>query len=339
MPTSGRNPYFRGLCLVLPIATCAFGPATARAGQACPVEVSGDHGGAWERAARSASAKLAAANAAGDCARILVRVEGGRAHVLFSTTDGRTGEREVGRPTELEATVAALATVDPAITAQADAVPPEGPGGAKDSETGGADSPVALRPPERRVVQGGDPERPLEAAERRPSAPVPPSNSSRPIVIFGALAGGRLGTAWHASPAVEGYAAISLDRWDIGVTGRHETGYRSLVDEHAPPSSAFAAGVLVGRRLPLGSNALFLVGGLMQIAVHEEQVRRYAADSAGRFGGYLGLALPRRSPTRFRANLTADASKPTAIEGGPGGTKLSPWWGVALTMGVEVGGP
>ncbi|HEU4535582.1 MAG TPA: hypothetical protein VFS00_15750, partial [Polyangiaceae bacterium] len=147
------------------------------------------------------------------------------------------------------------------------------------------------------------------------------------------------GTGGYTSPAFAGYAAVTLDQWDIGVAGHYESGYRSFVDERAPTSSAFAVGVMVGRRLPLGSNALLLVGGLLQIAVHEEDVRPDAADSAGRFGGYVGLALPRRSPTRFRANLTADASKPTAIEGDQNGGKLSPWGGVALTMGAEFGGP
>lgn len=194
--------------------------------------------------------------------------------------------------------------------------------------------------PARAMVAPG---RRLGALARRLScgrAPAPlPAETSRPEVILGGLAGGRVGTGANVSPAFEVYAAVTLDRWDIGVTGRYESGYRSLVDERAPRSSAFAVGALVGRRLPLGPEAFWLVGGLLQIAVHEEEGRPDAADSAGRFGGYVGLALPRRASTRFRANLTADASKPTAIEGGPGGGKLAPWWGVALTAGAEFGGP
>jgi hypothetical protein len=63
VPTWDRNPYCRGLWAILPVAACAVGAASARAGQVCPVEVSGDPGGAWERAARGVAVKLAEAHA------------------------------------------------------------------------------------------------------------------------------------------------------------------------------------------------------------------------------------------------------------------------------------
>lgn len=305
------------------VSLCLLGSTDAFAAGSCRVELFGEHAETWRESTRELEASLAARKDPTDCARIYVHVDGDRGVVVFWTKDGRSASREVENPTELAATVTALDTASSVI------------------DDGDEDPPPSPRVP-------SSPPR-LPSEHERPSAPIDvriEQSTSRPSVVGGALAGGRIGAGGLATPILDLYAALNLDDWQIGVLGRGEPYYVNVVERDAQPGSAgLGAGVMAARRMPLGANVLLLAGvSAVVAAVHEDRSRKNESGSNtthadGRLGAYLGLVLPRRSTTRLRTNLTFEMMPPRAVERSAEGLALSPWWGVALLVGVELGGP
>ena len=298
-----------------------LGSTDAFAAGSCRVELFGEHAEAWAEATRLLEASLATRKDPTDCARIYVHIDGDRGVVVFWTKDGRSASRELENPTELAATVSALDTASSVIDDRSEAVPP---------------------PPDSSSMQR------LPSERERPSAPIDVrtgESMSRPSVVGGALAGGRVGAGGLATPILDLYAALNLDDWQIGVLGRGEPYYVNVAERDAQPRSAgLGAGVMAARRVPLGANVLLLAGASAVIAaVHEDRSRKGAGSNTthadGRLGAYLGLVLPRRATTRLRTNLTFEMMPPRAVERSAEGLALSPWWGVALLVGVELGGP
>lgn len=303
------------------MSLCLLGSTDALAAADCRVALFGEHAEAWSEATRELEANLAARNDPTDCARIYVHVDGGRGVIVFWTKDGRSASREVESPMELGATVTALDTASSVIDGRSEAAsPPRDP--------------------------SSTPRLPSERG--RPSAPIDvriEESTSRPSVVGGALAGGRIGAGGLATPILDFYAALNLDDWQIGVFGRGEPYYVNVAERDAQPRSAgLGAGVMAARRVPLGSNVLLLAGASAVVAaVHEDRSRKEVGSNTthadGRLGAYLGLVLPRRATTRLRTNLTFEMMPPRAVERSAEGLALSPWWGVALLVGVELGGP
>lgn len=321
MFTSPCSP--AAVCRSVAASVCLslIGNTDALAAGSCHVETFGQHEEAWSVAARELEASLARRRDQTDCARIYVHVDGDRGVVVFWTKDGRSAAREIDDPTELAATVTALDTTSSLLHDETEtSAPPRTP----------------------------SPPSPLSPERERPSAPIEvrtAETTSRPSVVGGALAGGRVGAGGLATPVLDLFAALNLDDWQIGVLGRGEPHYVNVVERDAQPRSAgLGAGVMAARRVPLGANVLLLAGASAVVAaVHEDRSRKDGGANAthadGRLGAFLGLVLPRRAATRFRTNLTFEVMPPRAVERSAEGLALSPWWGLALLAGVELGGP
>ncbi len=303
------------------VSLCLLGSTEAFAAGSCRVELFGENADAWGEATRELEASLTARKDPTDCARIYVHVDGERGVVVFWTKDGRSASRELANPTELAATVTALDTASSVIDDGSEAMPP--PRDASSTQR-------------------------LPSERDQPPAPIDVrigESTSRPSVVGGALAGGRVGAGGLATPIVDLYAALNLDDWQIGVLGRGEPYYVNVVERDAQPRSAgLGAGVMAARRVPLGADVLLLAGASAVVAaVHEDRSRKGTGSNTthadGRLGAYLGLVLPRRATTRLRTNLTFEMMPPRAVERSAEGLALSPWWGVALLVGVELGGP
>jgi hypothetical protein len=102
------------------------------------------------------------------------------------------------------------------------------------------------------------------------------------------------------------------------------------------------AGVLAGRRQPLGDATVFLGARLSLAALNDESEvdsgRRGRAEM--RVGSYLGVALPSAAKTRFRAEIGAELV-PEDLGGKSADSleaTITPWWATSLSLGLEFGG-
>lgn len=280
---------------------------------------------------RALEAKLADRRTGSDCSRIGLRVEGQRGHVVFSTMDGRSAERKIGSPSELEPTVRALDTIGPAFEKRTTPAPEAS---LKEQSESAPPAPTTLEARESTDAEGA-----------RASSAALAQELARTSIRYGALAGGRVGGGGLATPVIDAYASVGAAKWEVGVLGRWEPHYANLADKDAQPrSGALGAGVMVGRRESAGRHVLIVAGGsLLVAAIHEEgsasKERASATYAEGRIGAYLGVIVPRRSTMRFRANLMAEAVPSKVVKYNSDGAPLSQRWGVALMMGVELGGP
>lgn len=280
----------------------------------CEVRLAGLGNADWQRAVDALGARLAD-QSDGDCASIVVSVDGGAARVLYTTRDGRTAERTLANPEELRPTVEALL-----ITGSAGAPPGEAPHASPAAQERTAPAPAVV------VVKSP------------PPAPHP---------IFGVGAGARVGDHKLATPLMEVAGSLAITDWELAVLGRWEPGYHALDDNpEGRRSSGFSAGVAIGRRDPLSSGIAVLWGAdVMLASLDDDSSERLQQGHVGhaeaRVGGYVGAVVPRDSSPRFRATLGADVL-PTQIgspEKDPAGQPLTPWIAATLVLGMEIGTP
>jgi hypothetical protein len=187
---------------------------------------------------------------------------------------------------------------------------------------------------------------PAPPAHGVPAAPPPPP----PALMLSGVAGARIaGPGPLLTPVVGIGAALSLSGWDVGVAGTWCPSYVSLIDDVTLPGrlTSIAAGVVVGRRLPIEKSVALLVGANLAAAFEHEEWR--VVDESGRtvdreaergqmlVGAYAGAAFPTEWKTRFRSTVSGDidalhaGSAATTVDGAPS----LPVWGVTVALGVE----
>jgi hypothetical protein len=278
--------------------------AAPAAAAPCRVEMTGTPSASWQRATEAlGTSRLTGA----DCTSVVIAVSERGARLTFVTPDGRRAERELSDPDELLATVDALRVRGPAPK-QAASVPEPAP--AERKETPRGDAPPA--------TQGTS-------------------------VIFALGVGVRAGASL-ASPVLSGAVSLSYRRWEFGLNAASEMHYGWVGGEPAGPmernGSAFSVGLSAGRREPVGGIAL-LAGARTSfgwLVFDQEGPAAQPTDereTEWRLGAYLGLAVPRRSTVRFRADLGADfvvANQP------PDGYAMTPAWAMTALIGAEIGG-
>jgi hypothetical protein len=149
------------------------------------------------------------------------------------------------------------------------------------------------------------------------------------------LGGIRGGVGNLLSPALGGFAAIELDRWELGVNLVLELQYFDLGGGE-PPGSAASVGVTVGRREPVADfDVLFGARTMIAALDDDSDVERGGAEA--RLGAYLGGAWPRTGRLRLRADVAADVVPHRAL--GSADSRISPWLGASVLVGVEFNGP
>lgn len=340
--------------------TAANEPEGPADGSACPVVLSGSSEAKWVAAVQALEGRDGVRGA--DCRRIEVVVVRGAATLTYVTRDGRSAVRSLRGPSELEPTVLALGVTTPE---------PERLGG-----TDGRTRPREVSPsPRSGDPQDPRPERPplRLASTSNPESDVgdsgaqvtPSSLPSDSKVMFGFGTGLRSGTRL-LSPLITGTAALAIQDWELAVQGRYEAHYMYLKDEHAdgsdpererPGTAGLGAGVMVGRRQPLG-NTLLVGGALVNVtslhdgvddeddeAPTDEATKKANGESNGRaearVGAYAGFVFPRRSSVRFRSELAAEVVPHSigASETRSDGIPMMPWWAVCFTLGMEFGRP
>ncbi len=303
------------------------------AAERCVVEVTGARNPDWDRAVASLELDRGDAD---DCRAIRLELGSDTSRLTFLTKDGRSAERELVEPSELAPTVDALLVTGAPSSAEGDPPPRE--------ET----------PP--RLTPDADPRRPpgLDAG-------VQPSHrageeTTGPLFVFGLELGARGGGGGLIGPLFAGTGGVAFSRWELGVWGSFEPAYGwagssesvptdvqapdPTVDPAArpepqpePEGSAIAAGISAGRRWAFSH--LDLIGGarLGVAALQNDIGGRQGAEV--RTGVAMRLVFPRRSTVRFRTGLALDVV-PNDL--GRSNEANVPWWALAGTLGVEIGG-
>jgi len=257
-----------------------------------------------------------------DCAVVTIEASGERARLVFQTRDGRRAERALDHPDELAPALRALgvAAGDGASSSPAQDTP-----SAPTAVAPTAVAPTAVAPA------------PLGVDAASSSSPEPPSGQEA-RAVFALLGGIRGGVGNLLSPALGGSAAIQLGHWELGVNLVLELQYFDL-DGGEPPSSAASVGVTVGRREPVADFDVLFGARTMIAALNDES----EVDSGERgraevrLGTYLGGAWPRTGRLRLRADVAADVVPHRAL--GSAGTRIAPWLGASVLVGVEFNGP
>jgi hypothetical protein len=275
----------------------------------CRIALRGAPAEGWTRAVRELERS---SWVPADCAVVTIEASGEEARLVFQTRDGRRAERRLDHPDELVPALRALA-----VGAAADGA----------SSSPAPDIPRAPAAPAP-APSGGD------AAASSPEPP--PEQGAR--AVFALLGGIRGGVGNLLSPALGGSAALELDHWELGVNLVLELQYFDL-DGGEPPSSAASVGVTVGRREPVADFDLLFGARTMIAALNDEsQVDGGERGRAElRLGTYLGGAWPRTGRLRWRADLAADVVPHRAL--GAAGTRIAPWLGASVLVGVEFNGP
>jgi hypothetical protein len=240
---------------------------------------------------------------------------GGGALVDFTSASGAHAARHIAGPDELAPTVQALVTtLDTSLLAPS--------------------PPSPLEP-----VKSG--------ADVGPSRVSPPAAPEPLGLIFGTGLGARAGVAGTtvASPVLNLYATFELRRWELGLVGSWEWSYRRTVttEDDGPLAwneSALAAGIVVGRREHLGvwdlTYGATLSGAFVRGQISEDDDSNSARRFDARIGSYVGTAVPRSAPVRFRAYLTADFSPTQSGLNTTNLASLPAWMGMGF-VGVEIG--
>jgi hypothetical protein len=245
-----------------------------------------------------------------DCAVVVIEASGDRARLVFLTRDGRRAERALDHPDELVPALRALA-----IGAAGD--------GASSSPAPDIPSAPAAAAPA-----------PFGVDAAASSSPEPPPGPAA-HAVFAVLGGIRGGVGNLLSPALGGFAAIELGRWELGVNLVLELQYIDL-GAGEPSGSAASVGVTVGRREPVADfDVLFGARTMIAALDDDSEVERGGAEA--RLGTYLGAAWPRTRRLRLRADVAADVVPHRAL--GSAGSRISPWLGVSVLVGVEFNGP
>ncbi len=327
---------------------------------ACPIVLSGSSDAAWASAVRALERRDVWRGA--DCQRIEVLVVRGAATLTYVTSDGRSAVRSLSGPSELEPTVVALGVTTPDAERVGDT--DERSRALEMSRTSRGEASEEPRPPKPTLRL--TPEQEPASSFGDTGAEVTPSslpNDSK--VLFGFGMGMRSGTRL-LSPLLTGTAALALEDWELAVQGRYEAHYMYVDDEHRdgsdpeeerPGTAGLGAGVMVGRRQPLG-NTLLIGGALVNVtSLHDgtdDEPDEGAADAEetrvndqsrgraeARVGAYAGFVFPRRSYVRFRSELAAEVVPHSigASETRSDGIPMMPWWAVCFTLGMEFGKP
>ena len=297
--------------LVTAWACAAWVGARVCVAASCPVELRGAPSEPWLRAGRAIEALTTDPS---DCARIEIELERSTdaARLIFVTRDGRRAERRLAHPDELMPTVVAL-----------------GIRGVSESSTPALEDGAAA------PARAADAVSPLDSP---PSGP--PAAPGEARALFALLGGTRGGAGRLVSPVLGGAAAITLERWELGINLALELQYFDLhLSEPDGPSSAASVGVTVGRREPIADVELLFGARSMVAAVNDESQKDSGERGRAelRFGAYLGGVWPRHSSSRFRADLSLDVVPHKSL--GAIGTPVTPWLAVSALMGVEFGGP
>jgi hypothetical protein len=297
--------------LVAAWACAAWVSARVCVAASCPVELRGAQSEPWLRAGRATEAMTTDPS---DCARIEIELERSTdaARLIFVTRDGRRAERRLAHPDELMPTVVALSVQG--VSESSTPVLEDRPM----APTRVADAVAPLDPP--------------------PSGPAAAPGDAR--ALFALLGGTRTGAGRLMSPVLGGAAAITLERWELGINLAIELQYFKLnLSELDAPSSAASVGVTVGRREPIADVELLFGARAMVAALNDESQKdsgeRRRAEL--RLGAYLGGAWPRQRSSRFRADLALDVVPHESL--GASGTPVTPWLAVSALMGMEFGGP
>jgi hypothetical protein len=296
--------------LVAAWTSAAWAGARVCVAASCPVELRGAPSEPWLRAGRAIEALTTDPS---DCARIEIELErsADAARLIFVTRDGRRAERRLAHPDELMPTVVALgirAVSESSTPALEDG--PAAPARAADAVSR-LDSPL--------------------------SAPAAAPGEAR--ALFALLGGTRAGAGRLVSPVLGGAAAITLERWELGISLALELQYFDLHLSETDASSAASVGVTVGRRAPIADVEL-LFGARSMVAALNDESRKGSGERGRaelRLGAYLGGVWPRESSSRFRADLALDVVPHKSL--GAIGTPVTPWLAVSALMGVEFGGP
>ncbi|MDB4993222.1 MAG: hypothetical protein JWM74_654, partial [Myxococcaceae bacterium] len=252
--------YHRPVMTSLRLASTVFTFVLALAGTAradrCSVRVVGPataaRGDAWRNAATSVERKIEASGR-NDCDAILVTPDADGADVAFTTHDGRTALRRIKSPDELLPLADALlvAFPDDDTRAGADATEDDAPAPPSPSP-----SMLAVH-----LDKHGGPD-PAPGQEPVTNVPGSRDHDARARVLVG-VAGGVKGGA-------PGDGAAALGRVVLGVANEHWEGFafgrwdlEHAMTAAAPPGErvtigSLGAGVLGGRRQPIGSLVLVL---------------------------------------------------------------------------------
>jgi hypothetical protein len=309
MPSRARFSLLRPVILAVAMAF----PARASA-DGCPLVISGQASDAW----KAVHVAVAGAELPSDCARLELDLRGERAVLTFVTHDGRAAKREVLAASELLPTLQALA-----VTGVVEVPEPR-----SDRTSDVSDETVPPANPRVRTPPPVDTPPPFVT-----KVPGPETQSGSTLAV---VAGARGGGGAMISPSVSVVGTRGLGLWELGLMVAIDAQYIKVDTSPArAPSSAVAAGVLVGRRDPLDNLFLLSNARLSMAALNDETVKdtgvRGAAEA--RLGAGVGLAFPRRARTRARADLSLEMV-PHAI----GDNRVTPWWAAGLLFGVEVGG-
>jgi hypothetical protein len=310
MPSRARFSLLRPVILAVAMAF----PTRASA-DGCPWVISGQASDAW----KAVHVAVAGAELPSDCARIELDLRGERAVLTFVTHDGRAAKREVLAASELLPTLQALAVTGVVERSE--------PGSDRAADVSHEAMPAEVNAPA-----------PIRPAVDTPPPVVGPvvSPEVQSGTSLAVVAGARGGGGAMISPTVSVTGARGLGRWELGLMLAIEAQYLKVDTTPArAPSSAIAAGVLVGRRDPLGNLFVLSNARVSMAALNDETVKdsgvRGAAEA--RLGVGAGMAFPRHARTRARCDLSFEIV-PHAI----GDNRVTPWWAAGLFFGVEVGG-
>jgi hypothetical protein len=296
--------------LVAAWAGAAWVGARVCVAASCPVELRGAPSEPWLHAGRAIEALTMDPS---DCARIEIELDRSTdaARLIFVTRDGRRAERRLAHPDELMPTVVAL----------------------------GVQGPSESSTP---VLQDG-PTAPARATDTVPPLDLSPSEAAaapgEARALFALLGGTRAGAGRLLSPVLGGAAAITIDRWELGINLALELQYFDLhLSEPDGPSSAASVGVTAGRREPIADLELSFGARAMVAAVNDESQNDSGERGRAelRLGAYLGAVWPRQQSSRFRADLALEVVPHESV--GAIGTPVTPWLAVSALMGVELGG-
>ena len=312
---------------------------TARAEHRCRVGVDGSatsaHADAWRGAATSVGRKIEASGR-NDCDAILVTPDAEGAVVAFTTHDGRTAVRRIKSPDEL------LPLADALLVAFPDGEP--------DARVDASFAPAPLPPPASMMalqLENPAAREPVPGQEPAANAAAKRDHDARARVVVGA-AGGVKGGARGDGAAALGrvlvgvsnghWEALAFGRWDVEhtMTAAARTGDRVSI-------ASMGAGVLGGRRQPIGSLVLVLGSGVGVYSVDQElhvepgslSPKRVVHETFAepRVDAYFGLIVPASSRLRFRMQLEGQLA--LLAHASRADFPAAPRWTTGITLGAE----
>jgi hypothetical protein len=292
----------------LALGTAGRAAAEETRGGGCPVSVNPeDPPGEWRSAVAAIQARLGLPGRDTDCRAVAIVVEHDGAIVIFTTRDGRQALRRLDSPDELAPILdALLVTLQPRAPSSGIARLPEAR--ASSTTAGLEQQPVAVGP--------------------------------RAVAVFlGSTAGGRLSAPGaFASPSLGVRVGAVVGSMELAAFGLWDPAHLLMAGATPPrfSMSRYDAGVLVGRRVPVGA-ASIAFGATASVALVTESVEEDAFAEEPLLGLYTAVLWPRRSSIRGRAELSADGAVTRVGSARRIDNTLPalPWWSAAASAGVE----